>query len=100
MSGPREATEREAAMAASDGAGASGGVLVSTACSSDYLAMSAVEMISLLRNGVVTSLELIDVVEQRIAATNDLVHATPILCFDRAREAAAALVHPPEPPPG
>ena len=46
------------------------------------------EIVAMLKAGSVSPLQLIDVVEQRISATEALVHATPITCFDRAREKA------------
>eukprot|EP00438_Fugacium_kawagutii_P033573 Skav206999 [mRNA] locus=scaffold1299:58819:63618:- [translate_table: standard] len=49
------------------------------------------EIIALLKAGSVSPLELIDVVEQRIRATDSVVHATPITCFERAREKARQL---------
>ncbi|CAK0854216.1 unnamed protein product [Prorocentrum cordatum] len=62
--------------------------------------LDAHEVVALLRNGAVTPLELVDVVEARWAATEPLVHATPIPCFERAREAASVMSHPRVPPPG
>ena len=53
--------------------------------------LEAHEIVSLLKAGSVTPLELIDVVEERIKATEDLVHATPITCFERARDRARKL---------
>lgn len=49
------------------------------------------EIIALLKAGSVSPLELIDVVEQRIRATDSVLHATPITCFERAREKAQQL---------
>jgi len=46
------------------------------------------EIVAMLKAGSVSPLQLIDVVEQRISATEALVHASPITCFDRAREKA------------
>lgn len=53
--------------------------------------LEAHEIVALLKAGSVSPLELIDVVEERIKATDDLVHATPITCFERAREKARKL---------
>jgi len=47
--------------------------------------LSAREAVALLRAGNVSPLQLIDAVEARIAATDGVVRATPILCFERAR---------------
>ena len=55
----------------------------------DLHKLSAKDVVSLLRNKVVTPHQLIDVVESRIAEMEPLVHATPITCFDRARAAAS-----------
>ena len=53
--------------------------------------LEAHEVVAMLRAGSVSPLELIDVVERRISATEPLVHATPITCFERARERAQQL---------
>lgn len=50
--------------------------------------LEAHEIVAMLKAGSVSPLQLIDVVEQRISATEALVHASPITCFDRAREKA------------
>jgi len=50
---------------------------------------SAKDIVRLLRNKIVTPHQLIDVVEERIARMEPLVHATPITCFQRARERAS-----------
>eukprot|EP00435_Cladocopium_sp_Y103_P003972 s4574_g1.t1 len=54
----------------------------------DLHLLEAHEIVAMLKAGSVSPLQLIDVVEQRISATEPLVHATPITCFDRAREKA------------
>ena len=56
--------------------------------------------VAMLRDGLCTPLQLIDAAERQIIATEPSIHATPIRCFDRARRAAAELVHPPNPPAG
>ena len=61
---------------------------------------SARDVVHLLKIGAVTALELIDVVEARLEATDFLLHSTPITCFERARKAARELVHPNTPKPG
>ena len=45
-----------------------------------------------LRKGDVTPLDLLDVLEQRIAEVDGKVNALPTLCFDRARNQAKALM--------
>lgn len=45
-----------------------------------------------LRKGEVTPLDLLDVLEQRIAEVDGMVNALPTLCFDRARKQAKALM--------
>jgi len=62
--------------------------------------LDAHEVVALLREGTVTTADLLDVVEARLAATESAVHATPIVCLERARARAAKLVHPADPPPG
>lgn len=57
--------------------------------------LEAHEVVAMLRAGSVSPLELIDVVERRISATEPLVHATPITCFERARERAQQLENSP-----
>ena len=57
----------------------------------DLHLLEAHEVVAMLKAGKVSPLELIDIVEQRINATEALVHATPITCFDRAREKARQL---------
>eukprot|EP01126_Amoeba_proteus_P051740 TRINITY_DN619_c1_g2_i2.p1 TRINITY_DN619_c1_g2~~TRINITY_DN619_c1_g2_i2.p1 ORF type:complete len:341 (-),score=82.25 TRINITY_DN619_c1_g2_i2:979-2001(-) len=60
---------------------------------------TAREVVSLLKNGEVSPSQLIDVVEQRWLETEPLVHATPIPCFQRAREKAKSFTIPENPPP-
>jgi amidase len=45
-----------------------------------------------LRNGEVTPLDLLDVLEKRIAEVDGKVNALPTLCFDRARTHAKSLM--------
>lgn len=61
---------------------------------------SAKVMVKKLRLKEVTPLQLIDLVEKRVATTDLLVHATPITCFNRARRAATQLKYPKSPPSG
>jgi amidase len=48
-----------------------------------------------LKTGEVTPLDLLDVLEQRIAEIDGKVNALPTLCFDRARSHAKALMQKP-----
>ncbi len=52
---------------------------------------TAVEVVGLLRKGEVSSRELLDVLERRIAAVDGAVGALPTLSFDRARRRAEVL---------
>src|SRR5205085_7794822 len=45
-----------------------------------------------LRKGEVTPLDLLDVLEKRIAEVDGKVNALPTLCFDRARTHAKSLM--------
>lgn len=56
---------------------------------------TAREVVGLLRQGKVSPLELVDVVEARIAAVNPEVNALPTLCLDRARDRAKRLMQRP-----
>lgn len=53
---------------------------------------SACGVVDKLRKGDVTPLDLIDVLEKRIAEVDHKVNALPILCFERARDFARALM--------
>jgi amidase len=61
------------------------GVIRETACA----------VVEKLRSGEVTPLDLLDVLEQRIAEVDGKVNALPTLCFDRARDRAKALMKKP-----
>ncbi|MBV9563325.1 MAG: amidase [Bradyrhizobium sp.] len=56
---------------------------------------TACAVVDKLRAGEITPLELLDVLEARIAAVDGQVNALPILCFDRARDHARALMRKP-----
>ncbi|WOH75673.1 amidase family protein [Bradyrhizobium sp. NDS-1] len=56
---------------------------------------TACAVVEKLRNGEVTPLDLLDVLEARIAEVDDKLNALPILCFDRARKNAQALMRRP-----
>lgn len=56
---------------------------------------TAVAVVGKLRSGEVTPLDLLDVLEKRIAEVDGKVNALPTLCFDRARDHAKALMKMP-----
>jgi len=62
--------------------------------------LSAKAAVRMLKTGDVTPAQLIDVVEARLRETEPQLHATPIACFERARKAAKALIHPVDPDEG
>jgi amidase len=53
---------------------------------------TATEVVSLLKKGEVTPLELVDVAADRIAATDGAINAMPTLCLERARDHAKRLM--------
>ena len=53
---------------------------------------TACAIVDQLKSGEVTPLDLLDVLEQRIAEVDGKVNALPTLCFDRARAHAKALM--------
>jgi amidase len=56
---------------------------------------TACAIVDKLKSGEVTPLDLLDVLEQRIAEVDGKVNALPTLCFDRARAHAKALMQKP-----
>src|SRR5215470_16476935 len=56
---------------------------------------TACAIVDRLRTGDVTPLDLLDVLEKRIEDVDSKVNALPTLCFDRARDAAKALMKKP-----
>ncbi len=56
---------------------------------------TACAVVGRLKSGEVTPLDLLDVLEQRIAEIDGKVNALPTLCFDRARDRAKALMKKP-----
>src|SRR5689334_4601736 len=56
---------------------------------------TAVAIIGKLKSGEVTPLDLLDILEKRIAEVDGKVNALPTLCFDRARKHATALMKKP-----
>src|SRR3546814_10692437 len=62
---------------------------------SELIAKTATEIVTLLKAGEVSSLDLLDALEARIAEVEPAVNALPTLCLDRARDAAKALTAKP-----
>lgn len=62
---------------------------------SSLITQSACAVVDQLRTGDVTPLDLLDALEERIAAVDPALNALPTLCFERAREHAAALMKKP-----
>ena len=58
----------------------------------DVIRLSACEVVMRLQRKELTSLDLIDALEARIAAVDGAVNALPTLCFDRARSHARDLL--------
>jgi amidase len=56
---------------------------------------TACAIVDQLHSGEITPLDLLDVLERRIAEVDGKVNALPILCFDRAREQAKTLMQRP-----
>src|SRR5260370_24188806 len=56
---------------------------------------TACAIVEKLNSGEVTPLDLLDVLESRIAEVDGKVNALPTLCFDRARMRAKALMKKP-----
>jgi len=61
----------------------------------DLVQATACAIVDKLNAGEVTPLELLDVLERRIAEVDGPVNALPTLCFDRARSRARALMQKP-----
>src|SRR5579863_5872982 len=57
---------------------------------------TACAIVDHLNSGEITPLDLLDVLERRIAEVDAKVNALPILCFDRARARAKALMQKPK----
>jgi amidase len=55
---------------------------------SSLINLTATDAVALLRRGEVSPLELVEAAAARIAAVESEVNALPLLCLDRAREAA------------
>src|SRR6202011_6071930 len=56
---------------------------------------TACAIVGKLNSGELTPLDLLDVLERRIAEVDSQVNALPTLCFDRARARAKALMKKP-----
>lgn len=67
----------------------------------ELISLSARETVSLLKQGEVSPLQLIDAAANRIAEVEEAVNAMPTLCLDRARDQANLLMANPldDPPP-
>ncbi|TMJ01435.1 MAG: amidase [Alphaproteobacteria bacterium] len=63
--------------------------------SDDLIRQDAVTIVARLKRGEVTPHDLLDALEQRIAAVDGAVNALPTLCFDRARQHADRLMQQP-----
>ncbi len=57
----------------------------------DLIAEPACSLVARLRGGDLSSLDLLDAVEARVAMVDGVVNALPTLCFERARDHARAL---------
>jgi amidase len=62
---------------------------------SELVQSTACAIVDKLNSGDVTPLDLLDVLEKRIAEVDGKVNALPTLCFDRARTRARALMQKP-----
>ena len=62
----------------------------------DLIRETATSIVDKLNKGEVTPLDLLDVLEKRIAEVDGKVNALPTLCFDRARRHAAELMKRPK----
>ena len=65
------------------------------ASDSELVQATACAIVDKLNSGDVTPLDLLDVLEKRIAEVDGKVNALPTLCFDRARTRAKALMQKP-----
>jgi amidase len=65
------------------------------ASDSELVQATACAIVDKLNSGEVTPLDLLDVLEKRIAEVDGKVNALPTLCFDRARTRARALMQKP-----
>ena len=63
---------------------------------SSLIEKSALEIVDLLRSEAITPCDCLDALEARIAVVDKAVNALPTLCFERAREAAMAVMRKPK----
>ncbi len=68
---------------------------MSVASDQGLVRATACAIVDKLKSGEVTPLDLLDVLEQRIAEVDGKVNALPTLCFDRARDRAKTLMNRP-----
>ncbi|WP_024512178.1 amidase family protein [Bradyrhizobium sp. ARR65] len=61
----------------------------------ELIRQSACDVVAKLKTGEVSPVDLLDVLEKRIAEVDGKVNALPILCIERAREHAKALMRKP-----
>ena len=61
----------------------------------DLISQSATSVVESLRAGKISPHDCLDALEARIAAVDGKINALPILCFDRARAHADALMKKP-----
>ncbi|HRY03614.1 MAG TPA: amidase family protein, partial [Beijerinckiaceae bacterium] len=61
----------------------------------NLIAQSANAVVAKLKSGEITPHDCLDALEARIAAVDGKINALPILCFDRARAHADALMKKP-----
>ena len=66
------------------------------ASNQELVRATACAIVDKLNSGEVTPLDLLDVLERRIAEVDGKVNALPTLCFDRARSHAKALMKKPK----
>jgi amidase len=62
---------------------------------SELTDLTAVETVAMLKREEVSPFDLLDALEQKVAAVDSSVNALPTLCFERARENARALMTKP-----
>ena len=63
--------------------------------SDELIRQDAVTIVARLKSGEVTPHDLLDALEQRIAAVDGAVNALPTRCFERARQHAGRLMQQP-----
>jgi amidase len=86
---------RQLDIARPGGTGCTGTIRGSRVTSDELIRLSACDIVDRLHANAITPLDLLDALEQRIAAVDSHVNALPTLCFDRARAHAKALMAKP-----